>query len=406
MENKNNYQNVMDTLHDLIAVGSYNQALSLCKNKEYINVPDIQAERLYILVKKLGRTNEAYKTWKKYQDYDNVNIVMIGMDILARLKKFDTALEYVEKYNYDDIRYIRRKIRLLINAKEYAKALEICEDKKFANDEIVKQQKDEIYRIEKKQIKDEVSDILAKIYADSISLDEIKNSQTDSLCKSVLILAYYEKHNYKSGIKFIKDIKKLGNLSSEYLNVYNRIYQRIISNKNKYFDVEFYAKLLNREVNNELITELQAKKEEKHPEIVVNIQTPIKKKESTNFSTKPSVKRIAKYAEIIGTRVNSRYNNVNKSTNTNNAKQHTVLIKDVLSTELNELGQYLYVMMQLPDSRKNAIKAWDNLENMAYKPVSDKETLRRLLNIILKVSVEHPEIVDADSKKFVKLLEK
>lgn len=83
-----------------------------------------------------------------------------------------------------------------------------------------------------------------------------------------------------------------------------------------------------------------------------------------------------------------------------------LLIKDVLTREINELGMYIYILMQQPDNKKNAIKAWDNLENIAYKPITDKKALERIINILIKISSKNPEIVIVDNKKLMKLLDK
>ena len=73
---------------------------------------------------------------------------------------------------------------------------------------------------------------------------------------------------------------------------------------------------------------------------------------------------------------------------------------------MNELGQYIYVLMQEVDTKKNAIKAWDNLENIIYKPVTDKKALEKIINILIKISNSNPEIVSVDNKKLMKLLDK
>ena len=193
-----------------------------------------------------------------------------------------------------------------------------------------------------------------------------------------------------------------------YRKDYNKIEQRLLSNKKNFFDIAFYSTLVGSYVDFDLIDEYRKDEKSKlKTQVEVSPTNNVVKdkdvKANVSNDKKAFNKKTVKYKEVIGNRVNTRYNNTNKSNGVNNQK-HTILIKDVLNTELNEIGRYLYVMMQIPDRRKDAIKAWDNLENMAYKPITDKETLKKLLNIILKVGVEHPEIVDADSNKFVKLL--
>lgn len=87
-------------------------------------------------------------------------------------------------------------------------------------------------------------------------------------------------------------------------------------------------------------------------------------------------------------------------------RERVVLIKDVLGNEINKLAMHIYILMQSSDNKKDAIRAWDNLENISYKPVTDKKALEKIINILIKVSNSNPEIVMADNKKLMKLLEK
>ena len=82
------------------------------------------------------------------------------------------------------------------------------------------------------------------------------------------------------------------------------------------------------------------------------------------------------------------------------------MIKDVLSKEVNQLGMHLYVMMQNPKRKKDAIRAWDNLENIINKPITDKVALEKIINILTNIGNEHPEIVEIDNKRMMKLLKK
>ena len=407
------YNQVVENIRELINKKDYNRALQICYMASYKNVLEIQSEKLYILAQKFNDYNTAYKEWLGLKEYNDVNIVSKGINILMHLDKLDEALEYANNHQFDDISYIRSRVKLLFKCNLKAEALELCKNPKYAEDEVIMDMRLKLEENETKEtniketnIYDEISDVLTRIYSGSITIDEIKQTDIAAFEKSVLLVAYYEKNNIKEGINFIKKLRKIDKLEEKQKKTYNILFNRL--NKSKYFDVTTYSSILNRYVNFLKIDELNSTKEESS---VSQLKPEVELKEETILPNKKIIepKKIkqdnSKMVEVVGTRVNSRYSNTNSSNNVNSQK-HTILIKDVLSNELNEIGKYLYVMMQLPDSRKNAIKAWDNLENMAYKPVSDKETLRRLLNIILKVSVEHPEIVDADSRKLVKLLEK
>ncbi len=119
-----------------------------------------------------------------------------------------------------------------------------------------------------------------------------------------------------------------------------------------------------------------------------------------------STKRLKAYVEIIGTRVNNRFDNNTKIEKNEVKKEKVVLIKDVLSKEVNQLGMHLYVMMQNPKRKKDAIRAWDNLENIINKPITDKVALEKIINILTNIGNEHPEIVEIDNKRMMKLLKK
>ena len=204
------------------------------------------------------------------------------------------------------------------------------------------------------------------------------------------------------------------NISEKYRKVYNSIEQRLLRNKNNYFDITVYTRLLDRHIDFELVNlyNQQTKKEDSSIKENSNVDYNVKEKElemAIKKENNSSNKQVVKYVEIIGSRVNSRYSNSNNSSNSSNNsnnQKRVMLIKDVLAHEINELGMYLYVMMQNPDTKKKAIKAWDILENMAYKPANDKKVLEKIVRVLSKVSSEHPEIVTVDNKKIVKLLDK
>lgn len=408
---KKNYVQELIKIQNYIQEKKYEQALAICNKKEYKDVEDIQAEKLFILTVKLNSYNTAYLTWTRFETSNNPNMVIRGIDILMHFKEYDKALEYANLHPSTDIKYIRNKLRLLVAMNDIEEIKKIMSNNDYRIDEVCQRivskiKKEDLIKVDNNEnYNDEISTLLTRIYLDDITKEEITNSDIGYFEQSILTLAYYEKHNPKLGLDLIKKIDKIDSLPNNYRKAYNTIKQRLLAKKNKIFDVTIYSKLLDTNINSKLAMEHKKKEmtKPKKSEIVVTKKAVIKE---PIVEKKKYIKVVDnKMVSVVGNRVNSRFNNTTNN-KTVNMQKHTVLIKDVLSTELNEIGRYLYVMMQLPESRKNAIKAWDNLENMAYKPISDKETLRRLLNIILKVSVEHPEIVYADSRKLVKLLEK
>ena len=410
MENKN-YEQELIKIKDYIKEKKYEKALDICNKKEYRDVEDIQAEKLFILTQKLDSYNTAYMTWIRFEASNNLNMVIRGIDILYHFKEYDKALEYANLHPSTDIRYIRNKLRLLVAMANREEIEKIMSDETYKSDEVCQRivsklkKKDTEKSDEEEKTNNEVSKLLTRIYLDDITKEEMEKSNVNSYQLSILLLAYYEKHNPKLGLHFVNKLTNLNTLPVDYRKTYNTIKQRLLAKKNKMFDITVYSKLLNTSIDPNLAIK-HKKEENKTKEVKISVTDKAVIKEPV-VEQKKYIKVVDnKMVSIVGNRINSRYNNTNSNNKTINMQKHTVLIKNVLSTELNEIGRYLYVMMQLPESRKNAIKAWDNLENMAYKPITDKETLRKLINIILKVSVEHPEIVDADSRKLVKLLEK
>lgn len=422
---KDNYEQTISEIRELVKKCDSYRALSICKKPEYRDVDIIQAEKMYILNRKLNDADGAYKIWVKFKDSNNINVVVNGIDILMKLNRVDEALEYANQHRFDEIRYIRIRMKLLLTLGNYKEMEEIAKDTRYALDEVVQRIYNKVedkLAVNKNKEEDISNDlegndlttiILTRIYVDNITSDEIKNSNLDFYPLSILLLAYYDKHNRKKGIELVKKIKK-NNISEKYRKVYNSIEQRLLSNKNNYFDITVYTRLLDRHIDFDLVNlyNQQTKKEDSSIKENSNVDYNDKEKElemDIKKENNSSNKQVVKYVEIIGSRVNSRYSNSNNSSNSSNNsnnQKRVMLIKDVLAHEINELGMYLYVMMQNPDTKKKAIKAWDILENMAYKPANDKKALEKIVRVLSKVSSEHPEIVTVDNKKIVKLLDK
>ena len=97
------------------------------------------------------------------------------------------------------------------------------------------------------------------------------------------------------------------------------------------------------------------------------------------------IKKEKKIVEVTGKRV-SRYDNVNSKPTPINVVENKVLIKDVFGYELLEVQKYLYVRMQLANTRVKAIKAWDNLETLMEKDINDKKSLDKIIKILKTIS--------------------
>ena len=160
-----------------------------------------------------------------------------------------------------------------------------------------------------------------------------------------------------------------------------------------------YSKYLNRNVNFEYALEYTKNKEEVKEEI-----KEIKDKKQPIIS-KPVIKKETKtMVEITGKRVNNRYNNLNNQDTPINVINKEVLIKDVFGYELKEVLKYLYVRMQLSDTKRKAIIAWDNLEVLMNNSIKDKESLKKVINLLTIISDNKLLKIDLDKEKVKKYI--
>lgn len=75
------------------------------------------------------------------------------------------------------------------------------------------------------------------------------------------------------------------------------------------------------------------------------------------------------------------------------------LIKDVFSAEVNAIATYLYVKMQGRLSQKNAVKAWDNFEELINRPINDEESLLKVLALFEVSNKQNLTNIDLNGKK-------
>ena len=204
MEKVNNYDQVVLDIKKLIKDKHIDKAMEICGKYEYKDIENVQAEKMFILSRKFNDYKNAYDIWVKFKDSNNINIVINGLDILLGLNKLDEALEYANKHSFDDIKYIRIKLKILLKLDKKAEILELGNNDKYKNDEVVKRIVEKVIvsqeTIEKDSECSKLSNILTRIYLDDITKDEIKESEIEFYNKSVLMLAYYEKHNKKAGL--------------------------------------------------------------------------------------------------------------------------------------------------------------------------------------------------------------
>ncbi len=439
---------------------AYDKALELCNLRKFKDDPEVQSERLYILIYKLKDYERAYKVFMNAKHIKLPCIQIKGIRILKELKKYDELDKLIEENgDIDSIEYAFTLIRYYNSRNNREKALEVCNNPLYANNVDILAKKQKLLNKKEKIKNDLVCDTLIKLYADDITPEEISHLPISQFHKDVLTLAYYEKHNKKKGLEECKSYKRTPHYNREQIKILNGIYGRLISNKIKAFDITFYSRVLNRSFDLEeasiymedkknkedfkKIIESVSKKEE-HPTIKVD-----------NIANKETIEKTKKLERnmvgSVGINVNNRYsNNSNINTPIHTPTKTVPCIKDVLGDEIISLQKYIYCMMQdysyyedanntwleikdiacKPITKKSkytldeeeklekglnrmkedysyydkTIEAWDTIEMLADKPITNKNAVHRLVDILLKTSKEHPEIIEVDSNKLTKML--
>ena len=301
-------------------------------------------------------------------------------------------------------------------------------------------------------------EVLTRIYADDISIEEIEKATLSDWQRTMLIIAYYDKNNRKLGLEQAKQAKKDYADSPNKLKAINVILENLKSKKAKVFSAEYYTKVLDVTVDFDLalkISEEKKKLEEKEKAEATPI---VETKEVTSVRVE-EVKKVKEESKKIviggnGTTTN-RFTSKGSTPVVNNNGSHNIheekviLIKDVFDEEITELRKYIYSLMQddsyfkdandnwlkmrdiackyitkkshLTDKEnetltkgfnsmkedydyyKKLIKAWDILESLIERPITDKNALQRLLSILQKLeSVQYLKIDKEKVKKYSK----
>ena len=367
----------LEKIREYIGKHDYKKALDLASNPKYYENEAIQLERVYLLVKYFDNYQDAYKVWKHFEKSKNPKMITKGVVILTELGYIEQALFLANRDNLKDVKLKRAEVNALKKAKRYDEALLICDNPLYKDDIGIRKLKQEIMGICIDE-KDEISITLTEVYADAITLEELKNKNIDGFKKNILLIAYYEKHNQQVGLNFIKQLKKEEQEPAN-IKTLNILEQRFKSKKNNYFDVNVYGNVLQRRVDLTLASTLE-KKEETGVIVHKEKEYVIPKKEEKKE------KKEKKILEISGNRVNNRYNTINDKPTPINVINNKVLIKDVFGYEIIEIQKYLYVRMQLADTRVKAIRAWDNLEVLANRDINDKASLEKIIKLLKVIS--------------------
>ena len=119
-------------------------------------------------------------------------------------------------------------------------------------------------------------------------------------------------------------------------------------------------------------------------------------------------KKESKIISVQGKKVDYRTPTTSKKTNTNVSQKNekkeetSILIKDVFDKELLEIGKYIYAQMN-SKRQKDAIKAWDKLENLSYEPITNKKAVEKIVHLI-HVHASYTDSMELNEKKYAKYL--
>ena len=390
------------------------------KTKEALKICDrfpenelIQSQKIKILQKQ-NKMDEALEICDKFQK--NGIIQFQKITILMKQNKIDEALGICDIFPKNE-QIQSQKITILMKQNKMDEALEICD--RFPENEPIQSQKTAIllkqdkidesleichrfsedeYRKKKKAIinsencinnvfitkKNEplVSTLLTNIYINNISEEEIQNSDLSDYEKTILLIAYYEKINKKKGINIIK-LKKKNTKNIIEVKNYNMLLEKLSRKKNSIFDIMIYKDILKCSINFEKISNSFIEETK-----IKEIKTSEPKVEVSKNKT--DEKYITMSGKVVNNRNIEKMDEKEKSTKTKESEPQ--LIKDIFKNEIISIGKQIYVELYNPERQKDALKAWDILEQIANSSINDKKNLKKMLRIINLVYPEKEKI--------------
>lgn len=257
-----------------------------------------------------------------------------------------------------------------------------------------------------------IKNIIAKIYCDFITEEEIKEMDIDPWYKNLLLVAYYEKTNRSTKLFLAKKLKEENKEDEQKVKFLNQLIQKFSSRKNGYFDFTVYTNYFHCSLDYNLVKQYEKEKQEKELEeamklerqrqenvVVTNEIKPIEKKKQVKE------KAPKKIISVVGQRVTARYHHENSSSTTVNDEQE-LLIKDVFANEIFELGRQIYIQMYNPENRMRGMDAWDRLEALKMKSADDIWALNSMINLIDRINLKEPGFIKTNDERNVQLIKK
>ena len=178
----------------------------------------------------------------------------------------------------------------------------------------------------------------------------------------------------------------------------NKLFNKLSNKKNKLFDVSTYCDLLKCNINSNECKNISKKDNIENGGKVMEKTIEIKKEKNLVKENKI----ISVQGKKVNTKGNTKENIQNNIANTSKSVK-TILIKDVFNDELTEIGKYIYAQMSNEKRRKDAIKAWDNLEDLSYKKITNKEAVQKMVHLI-KIHSSYCNDITLNEKKYTKYL--
>lgn len=244
-----------------------------------------------------------------------------------------------------------------------------------------------------------MNELFTRIYCDDIGLDELVRTTLVSFDQILLSIVYYEKHNKKQGIQFINQRKQ--GFEEKQLKILNVLKERL-SSKKTIFDCGLYGELLNCNIDLDLAMQIEKKKKESgisvKPIVVAETPTSIKKSSTKQATVKTQPKIVA----IEGTRF---MRNSSKSSKNIKPKKEEImkkiLIKDIFAYEIMRIGSQVYVEMQGQNEKrvKDATRAWDILETLSNKPITDSGALNKMIHLTYRLQYAPVYVQPVDEEK-------
>lgn len=259
--------------------------------------------------------------------------------------------------------------------------------------------------------KEVIKNMIAKIYCDFVTEEEIKNSNIDPWCQNILLIAYYDKVGRATKLFLAKKLKEENKDDEQKVKFLNRLIEKFSRKKNNYFDLVIYTNYLHCSLDYKLVQEFEKEKQLREQRLVEVSQS---EKEKVCVVTERKVveerkpekeKTPKKIVSVVGQRVNPRYQQVSSFDSTLNNQQE-LLIKDVFANEIFEIGKQVYIQMYNPENRMRGMDAWDRLEALKMRSADDIWALRSMINLIDRINLKDPGLIKTNDERNAQLIKK